>query len=147
MSINTVCLSGNLTRDAELRYTQSGTAILAFGIAVNERRKNPQTGEWDNYPNFVDCVLFGKYGEAMHKHLTKGVKAALSGRLRYSSWEKDGERRSKLEVVVDEVTTFSQAQPQKQTQQQQPQQPSQAPVAAVPPPPQQQIEYDEDIPF
>ena len=59
MAINRVSLSGNLTRDPELRAAQGGTAILRLGIAVNDRRKNQQTGEWEDYPNFIDCVMFG----------------------------------------------------------------------------------------
>ena len=59
MSINRVNISGNLTRDPELRATASGTQVLSFGVAVNDRRRNPQTGEWEDYPNFVDCTMFG----------------------------------------------------------------------------------------
>ena len=58
MSINHVAITGNLTRDPELRSTAGGTAVLSFGIAVNDRRKNQQTGEWEDYPNFIDCTMF-----------------------------------------------------------------------------------------
>lgn len=101
--MNSVNISGNLTRLPDLRETTGGTSILTFGVAVNDRRKNPQTGDWEDVPNFVDCVLFGKRAESLSKILTKGMKVAVSGRLRYSSWEKDGQRRSKLEVVADDV--------------------------------------------
>ena len=107
MSINRVMISGNLTRDAELRSTQSGMAILGFGVAVNDRRKNQHTGEWDDYPNFVDCTMFGTRAEKLQPYLAKGAKVAIEGKLRYSSWEKDGQRRSKLEVVVDELEFMS----------------------------------------
>ena len=107
MSINSVSISGNLTRDPELRATSGGTQILTFGVAVNDRRKNTQTGEWEDYPNFVDCVMFGRRAEAVSGFLRKGSKVALSGKLSYSSWEKDGQRRSKLEVVVSEVEFMS----------------------------------------
>ena len=107
MSINRVMISGNLTRDAELRSTQSGMAILGFGVAVNDRRKNPQTGDWEDYPNFVDCTMFGPRGEKLQQYLTKGTKVAIEGKLRYSSWERDGQRRSKLEVIVDELEFMS----------------------------------------
>ena len=107
MSINRVMISGNLTRDAELRSTQSGMAILGFGVAVNDRRKNPQTGDWEDYPNFVDCTMFGTRGEKLQQDLTKGTKVAIEGKLRYSSWERDGQRRSKLEVIVDELEFMS----------------------------------------
>lgn len=86
-----------------MRVTSSGLAIMDLGVAVNDRRKNQQTGEWEDVPNFVDCVLMGRRAEALPPHLSKGMKVAIDGRLRYSSWEKDGQRRSKLEVVVDEI--------------------------------------------
>lgn len=103
MSINRVLISGFLTRDAELRSTQGGTQILSFGLAVNDRRKNPQSGEWEDVPNFVDIIVFGKRAEALSRLLSKGTKIAVDGKLRYSSWEKDGQRRSKLEVVAEDV--------------------------------------------
>ena len=86
MSINRVNISGNLTRDPELRMTGSGTQILAFGVAVNDRRRNPQSGEWEDYPNFVDCVVFGARAEPLSRFLSKGSKVAVEGKLRYSSW-------------------------------------------------------------
>ena len=108
MSINRVSISGNLTRDPELRQTQGGTAVLSLGVAVNDRRQNRQTGQWEDVPNFVDCVMFGARAEAVSRHLSKGQKVAVEGRLRYSSWQaKDGSRRSKLEVVVDELEFMS----------------------------------------
>ncbi len=107
MSINRVMISGNLTRDSELRSTQSGMGILSFGVAVNDRRKNPQTGDWEDYPNFVDCTMFGTRGEKLHQYLTKGTKVSIEGKLRYSSWESNGARRSKLEVIVDELEFMS----------------------------------------
>lgn len=104
MSINRVCISGNLTRDPELRSTTGGTYVLSFGVAVNDRRKNQQTGQWEDVPNFVDCSVFGNRAEALSRYLGKGSKVAIEGKLRYSSWEaKDGSRRSKLEVVAEEV--------------------------------------------
>ena len=107
MSINRVVLSGNLTRDPEIRRTQSGMAIMSFGIAVNDRRKNSQTGEWEDYANFVDCTMFGSRAEAVSNFISKGSKVALEGKLRYSTWERDGQKRSKLEVIVDEIDFMS----------------------------------------
>lgn len=107
MSINRVTISGNLTRDADLRSTQGGMAIMGFGVAVNDRRKNQQTGEWENYPNFVDCTMFGTRAEKLQPYMTKGTKVAIEGKLRYSSWEHEGQRRSKLEVIVDEIEFMS----------------------------------------
>lgn len=82
MSINRVNISGNLTRDPELRVTTNGTQVLSFGVAVNDRRRNPQTGEWEDYPNFVDCTMFGTRAEAVKRYLSKGSKIAIEGKLR-----------------------------------------------------------------
>lgn len=118
MSINRVNISGNLTRDVELRATQGGTEVLTFGVAVNDRRKNPQTGEWEDSPNFVDCVIFGKRADSLSKILYKGMKVAIEGKLRYQQWQdKNGQRRSKLSVVVDEIEFMSQSKSQNQVQQ------------------------------
>lgn len=107
MSINRVMISGNLTRDAEIRSTQSGMAILGFGVAVNDRRKNQQTGEWEDYPNFIDCTMFGARADALNKYLSKGTKVTIEGKLRWSQWERDGQKRSKIEVIVDELEFMS----------------------------------------
>ena len=161
MSINRVNITGNLTRDPELRATQSGTQVLHLGVAVNDRRRNPQTGNWEDYPNFIDCVMFGTRAEAIQRYLSKGTKVAIEGRLRYSSWERDGQKRSKIEVVIDEIEFMSSRQggnsggygqqqggyaasaPQANYQASAPQAPAPAPVAA---PPAADV-YDEDIPF
>ena len=108
MSINKYVCTGNLTREPELRRTQSGMAILGFGVAVNDCRRNPQTGEWEDYANFIDCTIFGTRGEALSNILTKGMKVAVEGKLRWSQWERDGQKRSKIEVVVDEIEFLSQ---------------------------------------
>ena len=107
MSINRVVLSGNLTRDPELRNTQSGAPVLSFGIAVNDKRRNGQTGEWEQYANFVDCTLFGNRASGLAPLLSKGSKIMLEGKLRWSQWERDGQKRSKLEVIVDNVDLCS----------------------------------------
>ena len=164
MSINRVIISGNLTRDAELRQTASGTSVLGFGVAVNDRRRNNQTGEWEDYANFVDCVLFGNRADYLSRTLHKGTKVVVDGKLRYSSWERDGQRRSKIEVVVDDLDFVSPRQqggyapqggynnaPQQQYSQPMSQPAPQAPVPqpqqpAVTAPPQEDV-YDEDIPF
>ena len=107
MSINRVNISGNLTRDPEMRATQAGTQILTFGVAVNDRRRNPQTGEWEDYPNYIDCVVFGNRAEPLSRFLSKGTKVAVEGKLRWSQWERDGQKRSKIEVIVDELEFMS----------------------------------------
>jgi single-strand DNA-binding protein len=125
MSINRVNISGNLTRDAELRASAAGTPILSLGVAVNDRRKNPSTGEWEDVPNFIDCVLFGNRATALAPYLSKGSKVAIEGKLRYSTWEtQEGQKRSKIEVIIDEIELMGARQSQ---------QAQQAPVAAVPP--------------
>ena len=148
MSINRVMISGNLTRDAEIRSTQSGMAILGFGVAVNDRRKNQQTGEWEDYPNFVDCTMFGTRAEKLANYIAKGSKVAIEGKLRYSSWERDGEHRSKLDVIVDEIEFMSRRDEQGgaviST-------PTSAPVRPAAPRQTAPVDaaevYDEDIPF
>ena len=107
MSINRVSISGNLTRDPELRSTQSGVSVLGFGVAVNERRKNQQTGEWEDRPNFVDCTMFGARAEGVSRYLSKGSKVAVDGQLKWSQWERDGQKRSKLEVIVNDIEFMS----------------------------------------
>ena len=123
MSINRVVITGNLTRDAELRQTAGGTAVLGLGVAVNDRRRNPQTGEWEDVPNFIDCQLFGARAEGLARYLVKGTKVAIEGKLRFSQWERDGQKRTKLEVIVDEIEFMSSR--QQQPQQYQPQAPQQ----------------------
>lgn len=102
--LNTVSIGGNLCRDAELRATASGMAVLTFSVAVNESRKNQQTGEWEDYPNYVDCTMFGRRAESVSRYLTKGTYVALTGRLHQNRWQnKDGQNRSKLEVTADNI--------------------------------------------
>ena len=136
MSINRVLISGNLTRDPETRRTAGGTAVLSFGVAVNDRAKNQQTGEWEDRPNFVDCVMFGTRAEAVGRYLSKGSKVAIEGKLRWSQWQaQDGSKRSKIEVIVDEIEFMSRREDGAQAAAPQP---AAAPVPDV---------YDEDIPF
>ena len=145
MSINKVCITGNLTRDPELRETPSGFQVLSFGVAVNDRRRNPQTQQWEDYANFVDCTMFGNRAASVSRFLGKGSKVAIEGKLRWSQWEaQDGGKRSKLEVVVDELEFMTsrdgRQQPQQYHQQlqQYQSQPQYQPQAVV---------YDDEIPF
>ena len=103
MGINRVVISGNLTRDPELLATSGKTPVLRFGMAVNDRVKNQQTGEWEDRPNFVDCVVFGSRAEGLSKILSKGRGVTIDGRLWFSAWEQDGQRRSRLVVVAENV--------------------------------------------
>ena len=105
--INRVTISGRLTRDIEVRTTNGGTAVGGIAIASNDRVYHKQTGEWGEYTNFVDGVIFGSRAESLRPYLLKGRKVCVSGKLRYSSWEKDGQRRSKIEIVVDDLVFMS----------------------------------------
>ena len=111
MSINRVIISGNLTRDPELRSTASGLPVLGFGVAVNDRRKNQQTGEWEDYPNFIDCTMFGARAESLSRYLSKGTKVSIEGKLRWSQWEREGQKRSKIEAVWAAVIPLPQQPP------------------------------------
>jgi single-strand DNA-binding protein len=102
--INHVVIVGRLTRDAELRYANSGTAICRFSLANNYSRK--QGDQWTEETNFFDCTLFGRRGEAVHKYLTKGKQVGVDGSLRFSKWEQDGQPRSKVEIHVVELQLF-----------------------------------------
>lgn len=101
MSINVVTLSGNIGRAPEIRSTQSGTSILNFSLAVNERIKKGD--DFTDYTNWLDIVVFGRRADSLSKILTSGMKVAVSGHLRYSTWERDGVKRSKIEVIADDV--------------------------------------------
>jgi len=103
MSSN-VTLIGNITRDPELRYTAGGQAIATFGLAVNRRWQNRQSQAWEESTSFFDVVCWGDLGTNVTDSLGKGDRVIVSGRLEQRSWEtQDGEKRSKIEVVADEV--------------------------------------------
>lgn len=149
MSINNVSIAGNLTRDPEIRVTQGGTAVLSFGIAVNDRRKNA-SGQWEDVPNFFECVTFGNRATALSDILTKGMKVAVAGKLHYSSWEKDGQKHSKVDIIANEIELMQNRKPQQQQGYQPPQQAQPAPQwnarQAYAEAPQSEF-YDEDLPF
>ena len=102
MSLNTCTESGRLGKAAELRYTTTGVAVVTFSIAVDERRKQPD-GSYTDEANWFDCVMFGKRAEALQPYLAKGTKLSLVGHLRRSTYEHDGQKRSRVEIVVDDV--------------------------------------------
>ncbi len=140
-SLNTCTLSGNLGNDAECRRTSSGMAVTSFSLAVYRRRKQ-QDGSYADETSWVDCTIFGKRGESLQAngYLHKGARLAIVGHLRMSSWESDGKRRNKLEVIVDNVIGMTSYRQPQAPQVQQPYQPQQQA--------QQAYElYDEDIPF
>jgi single-strand DNA-binding protein len=100
-SFNKVMLTGNLTRDPELRFTANGSAVASFGLAVN--RKFKQGDEWVDDVCFVDITVWGKQGENCAEYLSKGRPAFIEGYLKFSTWESDGQKRNKLEVVANTV--------------------------------------------
>lgn len=101
-SFNRVILIGNVTRDIELRYLQSGTAVTDIGLAVSDKRKNA-AGEWIEETTFVDVTLWGRTAEVAAEYLTKGSPVFIEGRLKLESWESQGQKRSKLKVVCDNM--------------------------------------------
>ncbi|HJH43645.1 MAG TPA: single-stranded DNA-binding protein [Rubneribacter badeniensis] len=103
MSINRVNVTGNIVRDPELRATAGGTPVLSLRIAVNDRHRNQQTGEWEDYANYFNAIMFGNRAEAVSRHLSKGMKVAIEGKLRYRAWEHDGQHRSAVEIIVNEI--------------------------------------------
>lgn len=101
---NTVTLVGNLTRDPELRFTPSGQATSSFGLAVNRRWQDRQSGEWQEVTSFFNVVAWREMAENVSESLSKGDRVVVTGRLEQRSWETEqGERRSVVEVVADEV--------------------------------------------
>lgn len=107
MSINRVIISGNIGQDPELRSTASGMPVLSFSVAVNDRRKD-SSGEWTDYVNWISCTMFGSRAESVSRYIAKGSKVAVEGKLHYSQWEtKEGQKRSKIDVIVDELEFMS----------------------------------------
>jgi single-strand DNA-binding protein len=101
VSVNRVILAGRLTRDPETRFTPAGTAVTGFSLAVNRRYK--VNNEVKEEVSFFDIVVFGKQGEKCAEYLSKGRPVLVEGRLKQRSWETDGVKRSKVEVVADNV--------------------------------------------
>ena len=101
-SLNQVTLMGNLTRDPELKSTPSGQSVCSFTLALNSSYKN-NAGEWVETASYVDCVAWGPLAERVSQWLFKGNPVLLSGKLQSRSWEQDGQKRSKLEVVANDV--------------------------------------------
>jgi len=101
---NNVTLVGNITRDPELRFTNTGQATSSFGLAVNRRWQNRQTQEWEEVTSFFDVVCWREMAENAAESLSRGARVIVTGRLEQRSWETpDGDKRSKVEVVADEI--------------------------------------------
>lgn len=104
MADTSVSIVGNCTRDPETRFTQSGMCVASFGVAVSARKKNEATGQWeDGEASFFDVTAFGRLAENVAESVAKGRRVVVAGALKQSSWEKDGQKRSKVEVVADDV--------------------------------------------
>lgn len=128
MSVNKVFVTGNLTRDPEIKSTSTGTVVVSLGLAVNDRRKG-MTGEWEDYANFFNCTMFGTRAEKVSKYLHRGSKIAIDGKLHYRSWsDQQGNKRSAVEILVDNLEFMSKDQQGAQ------QAPPQAAVPYVAPP-------------
>lgn len=99
--LNSVALIGRLTRDAELKYTAGGQAVCKFSIAVNRRRKNGD--QWEDEANYFDIVLWGRQGESLNQYLVKGKQIGVDGELRQDRWQQDGQNRSRVEIVANNI--------------------------------------------
>jgi len=99
--INHVVLVGRLTRDAELKYTAGGQAVCKFSVAINRRRKNGE--QWVDEANYFDVVLWGRQGEALNQYLLKGKPVGVEGELRQDRWQQDGQARTKVEIVANNI--------------------------------------------
>ena len=102
-NINRVVLTGNLTRDPELRSLPSGMAVCSLRIASNTRRKDNSTGEWVDKPNYFDVTVWGAQGENCHRFLAKGRPVAIDGRLEWREWTQDDSKREAVEIIADAV--------------------------------------------
>jgi single-strand DNA-binding protein len=103
-NINVVVITGNLTRDPELRSTGGGTPVCDLRVAVNSRRKDGQTGEWVDKPNYFDVTVWGNQAESCSQFLSKGRPVAIDGRLDWHEWDaQDGTKRSAVEIIAESV--------------------------------------------
>jgi single-strand DNA-binding protein len=104
-NINRVIITGNLTRDPEMRATGGGTAVCGLRIACNGRRKNRETGAWEDQPNYFDVTVFGAQGENCGRYLTKGRGVAIDGRLQWREWEdrSSGQKRQAVDIIAETV--------------------------------------------
>jgi single-strand DNA-binding protein len=143
--INQVVLLGRLTRDVELKYTNTGFAIANLSLAVNRRVKRDDT--WQDEGNFFNCVLIGKRAEALAQYLVKGKQIGILGELRQNRWEQDGQPRSRVEIFINDIQLLGgrSAEPgvrnntgQYNTGQSEPNSPPEIPTAD---------DFDDDIPF
>ncbi len=141
-SYNKVILAGNLTRDVDVKYLQSGTAVAEIGLAVNDKVK--RNNEWVDETSFIDCVLWGRTAEICAEYCGKGSNILVDGRLKQESWEKDGQKQYKIKVIVENFKMLgskgdgAKSDKQESRQQEKPKQQQRQ---------QQQDVMDADIPF
>jgi single-strand DNA-binding protein len=102
-SVNQVTLMGNLTRDPELRQTPSGQSVCSFSLALNRSYKD-SNDQWVESTDYVDCVAWGQLGERIAQYMSKGRRCLVQGRIQSRSWEQEGQKRSKVEVLANDVT-------------------------------------------
>jgi single-strand DNA-binding protein len=103
-NINRVIITGNLTRDPELRSTSSGMSVCSMRVACNTRRKDQSTGDWVDKPNFFDVTVWGAQGENCARFLSKGRPVAIDGRLEWREWQdKEGNTRQSIDIIADAV--------------------------------------------
>jgi len=102
-NINRVVLTGNLTFDPELRSLPSGMSVCKLRVAVNTRRKNNATGEWEDKPNYFDVTVWGAQGENCARYLSKGRPVAIDGRLEWREYERDEQKRQAIDIIADSV--------------------------------------------
>jgi single-strand DNA-binding protein len=104
-NINRVVITGNLTRDPELRSTGGGTSVCSLRVAVNTRRKDPSSGDWVDKPNYFDVTVWGRQGESCAEYLSKGRPVAIDGRLEWREWEdrESGKKRQAIDIIADSV--------------------------------------------
>ena len=150
MSINKVVLSGNICSDPDLKATNSGSTILAFRIAVNDRKKN-KGGEWEDVPNYFSCYVFGNRANSVSKYVSKGTKVFIEGKLRWHQWtDNQGNKREDVDVIVDEIEwapRANQTAPAATQPAPTPRRPAPAPKAPVFAPVADDPYASEDIPF
>jgi single-strand DNA-binding protein len=107
-NINRVILTGNLTKDPELRALNSGMSVCSLRVACNTRRKNQQTGEWEDKPNYFDVTIWGRQGENAAQYLSKGRPVAIDGRLEWREWQaEDGSKRQAVQIIADNIQFLS----------------------------------------
>jgi single-strand DNA-binding protein len=138
-SFNKVVIAGHMTRDVELKYLQSGTAVTDISIAINDKRKGGN-GEWVDEVSFIDVTLFGRTAEVAGEYTRKGSNVLIEGRLKQDIWEKDGQKRSKIKVIAERLVMLGSKNGGQQDSRQESKQTTHSATQSTP-------SADNDIPF